>query len=161
MGKLFENLPRRFFNPLAAMSGGEDLQQFYAECLLLINSLFADRTQIGRDDLKDEIINLLLADHIQSVDETENADPAGKAMLSDNEPGQSREDRMANHVISYLADETVGWLEEGIDSRTYSRTYMFTEQGMMLADYIQRASSQKLDEMSNYLYNTTQARAGK
>ena len=114
MGKLFENLPRRFFNPLAAMSGGEDLQQFYAECLLLINSLFADRTQIGRDDLKDEIINLLLADHIQSVDETENADPAGKAMLSDNEPGQSREDRMANHVISYLADETVGWLEEGI-----------------------------------------------
>ena len=160
MGKLFENLPRRFFNPLAAMSGGEDLQQFYAECLLLINSLFADRTQIGRDDLKDEIINLLLADHIQSVDETENADPVGKTIfspgsrLSDNEPGQSREDRMANHVISYLADETVGWLEEGIDSRTYSRTYMFTEQGMMLADYIQRASSQKLDEMSNYLYNT-------
>lgn len=67
MGKLFENLPRRFFNPLAAISGRENLQQFYAECLLLINSLFADRTQVSRDDLKDEIINLLLADHIQSV----------------------------------------------------------------------------------------------
>ncbi len=160
MGKLFDNLPRRFFNPLAAMSGGESLQQFYAECLLLINSLFADRTQVSRDDLKDEIINLLLADHIQSIDTAENEDQAGKTMfspgsrLSDNEPGQSREERMANHVISYLADETVGWLEEGIDSRTYSRTYMFTEQGMMLADYIQRASAQKLDEMSNYLYNT-------
>ena len=56
MGKLFDNLPRRFFNPLAAMSGGESLQQFYAECLLLINSLFADRTQVSRDDVKDEII---------------------------------------------------------------------------------------------------------
>ena len=105
MGKLFDNLPRRFFNPLAAMSGGESLQQFYAECLLLINSLFADRTQVSRDDLKDEIINLLLADHIQSIDTAENEDQAGKTMfspgsrLSDNEPGQSREERMANHDL--------------------------------------------------------------
>lgn len=161
MGKLFENLPRRFFNPLAATANGGSQQQFYAECILVINGLFADRTQVSRDDLKDEIVSLLLADHIQSIDETDmqaasgnggsgskyGGDPAG-------EQGQPPEERMANHVISYLADEEVGWIEEGIDSRTYSRTYMLTEQGMMLADYIQRASSMKLDEMSNYLYNT-------
>ncbi len=161
MGKLFENLPRRFFNPLAATANGGSQQQFYAECILVINGLFADRTQVSRDDLKDEIVSLLLADHIQSIDETDmqaasgnggsgskyGGDPAG-------EQGQPPEERMANHVISYLSDEEVGWIEEGIDSRTYSRTYMLTEQGMMLADYIQRASSMKLDEMSNYLYNT-------
>lgn len=156
MGKLFENLPRRFFNPLAATANGGSQQQFYAECILVINGLFADRTQVSRDDLKDEIVSLLLADHIQSIDETDmqaasgnggsgskyGGDPAG-------EQGQPPEERMANHVISYLSDEEVGWIEEGIDSRTYSRTYMLTEQGMMLADYIQRASSMKLDEMSN------------
>lgn len=162
MGKLFDNLPRRFFNPLAASSNGGTLQQFYAECLLIINSLFADRTQVGRDELKDAITDLLLADHIQQMDEPDiGAVSDGKSFgLSGDrtgpagEPGQSPEERMANHVISYLSDEEVGWMEEGIDSRTYSRTYMITEQGMMLADYIRRASSMKLDEMSNYLYNT-------
>ncbi|MGI6056194.1 MAG: Wadjet anti-phage system protein JetA family protein [Bilifractor sp.] len=162
MGKLFDNLPRRFFNPLAAITNGGNQQEFYAECLLTINSLFADRTQVGRDDLKDEIVNLLLADHIQTIDETDMRETAaGRSSVfsrtggdASGEQGQSREERMASHVISYLSDEEVGWLEEGIDSRTYSRTYMLTEQGMVLADYIQRASSMKLDEMSNYLYNT-------
>ena len=162
MGKLFDNLPRRFFNPLSALSNGGNQQQFYAECMLVINSLFADRTQVSREDLKDEIVNLLLADHIQSIDETDISETSGRKasvfsgedVESAGEPGQSPEERMANHVISYLSDEEVGWIEEGIDSRTYSRTYMITEQGMMLADYIQRASAMKLDELSNYLYNT-------
>ena len=162
MGKLFDNLPRRFFNPLSALSNGGNQQQFYAECMLVINSLFADRTQVSREDLKDEIVNLLLADHIQSIDETDISETSGRkasvfsgaGVDSAGEQGQSPEERMANHVISYLSDEEVGWIEEGIDSRTYSRTYMITEQGMMLADYIQRASAMKLDELSNYLYNT-------
>jgi hypothetical protein len=165
VGRLFDNLPRRFFNPLAAIASGGNQQEFYAECILTINNLFADRTQIGREDLKDEIVSLLLADHIQAIDETDMQAAAGRGpdtfLLSgggrtsgEREQGQSPEERMANHIISYLADEEVGWIEEGIDSRTYSRTYMITEQGMILADYIQRASSMKLDEMSNYLYNT-------
>ena len=162
MGKLFDNLPRRFFNPVAATANGGNQQEFYAECLLLINTLFADRTQVSREDLKDEIASLLLADHIQSMDETDMREVSENhsSVFSKNggdapgEQGQSQEERMANHVISYLSNEEVGWLEEGIDSRTYSRTYMLTEQGMLLADYIQRASSMKLDEMSNYLYNT-------
>ena len=53
MGKLFDNLPRRFFNPLAAITNGGSQQEFYAECMLAINSLFADRTQVSREDLKD------------------------------------------------------------------------------------------------------------
>lgn len=162
MGKLFDNLPRRFFNPLAAITNGGSQQEFYAECMLAINSLFADRTQVSREDLKDEIISLLLADHIQSIDETDMqagfGHPSGvfskSGVDASAEQGLSQEERMASHVISYLSDEEVGWIEEGIDSRTYSRTYMITEQGMMLADYIRRASSMKLDEMSNYLYNT-------
>lgn len=162
MGKLFDNLPRRFFNPLAAITNGGSQQEFYAECMLAINSLFADRTQVSREDLKDEIVSLLLADHIQSIDETDMqagfGHPSGvfskSGVDASAEQGQSMEERMAGHVISYLSDEEVGWIEEGIDSRTYSRTYMITEQGMMLADYIRRASSMKLDEMSNYLYNT-------
>lgn len=164
MEKLFDNLPRRFFNPLAATGSSGNQQQFYAECLLTINSLFADRTQISRDELKEAVVDILLADHIQSIDETDIQEvsdkhknifsPSGNVSEQISEQGQTPEDRMANRVISYISDEEVGWIEEGIDSRTYSRTYMFTEQGMMLADYIQRASSQKLDEMSNYLYNT-------
>jgi hypothetical protein len=162
MGRLFDNLPRRFFNPLAAIANGGEQQEFYAECMLLINSLFADRTQIARDELKDEIVNLLLADHIQSIDETDMEAAAGTsaAVFSKSgdrmsqDAGQPPEERMANHIISYLSDEEVGWIEEGIDSRTYSRTYMITEQGMILANYILRASTMKLDEMSNYLYNT-------
>lgn len=155
-------MPRRFFNPLAATANGGNQQQFYAECMLMINVLFADRMQVGREDLKDGIVNLLLADHIESIDEMDTdavsfgkpAVFAGSGRETLGESGQSPEERMANHVISYLANEEVGWIEEGIDSRTYSRTYMFTEQGMRLADYIQRASSMQLDEMSNYLYNT-------
>ena len=53
MGKLFDNLPRRFFNPLAAITNGGSQQEFYAECMLAINSLFADRTQVSLEDLKD------------------------------------------------------------------------------------------------------------
>lgn len=162
MARLFDNVPRRFFNPLAATANGGNQQQFYAECMLMINVLFADRMQVGREDLKDGIVNLLLADHIESIDEMDTdavsfgkpAVFAGSGRETLGESGQSPEERMANHVISYLANEEVGWIEEGIDSRTYSRTYMFTEQGMRLADYIQRASSMQLDEMSNYLYNT-------
>lgn len=146
MAKLFDNVPRRFFNPLAATANGGSQQQFYAECLLLVNSLFSQTAQVSRDELKSALVSLLLADHIESLEEDEKTEaPAA---------GQSREDLMANHVIAYLADEEVGWLEEGIDSRTYSRTYMITEQGMLLAEYIQKASAMKLDEMSNYLYNT-------
>ena len=69
MARLFDNVPRRFFNPLAATANGGNQQQFYAECMLMINALFADRMQVGREDLKDGIVNLLLADHIESIDE--------------------------------------------------------------------------------------------
>ena len=38
MGRLFDNVPRRFFNPLAAVSSG-NTSQLYASCLLSFTSL--------------------------------------------------------------------------------------------------------------------------
>lgn len=165
MAKLFDNVPRRFFNPLAVLPSSGSQQQFYAECLLMINSLFSQTAQVSRDELKSSIVDLILADHIESLEDDGTEGSQDKSASGKNgkdteketpqpAPGQTREDLMANHVLSYLSDEEVGWLEEGIDSRTFGRTYMITEQGMLLADYIQKASSMKLDEMSNYLYNT-------
>lgn len=150
MAALFDNVPRKFFNPLAALSQGAQ-QQFYAECIITINSLFAQNAQVSREELKETIVDLLRADNIEELDES---DMSTRSKITAEDRMQSPEERTASHVISYLADEEVGWIEEGIDSRTYSRMYMITEQGMMLADYVQRASSMKLDEMSNYLYNT-------
>lgn len=161
MAKLFDNVPRRFFNPLAAVAGGTQ-QQFYAECLLTLNSIFARETQAPRDDVKDAIAGIILADHIETLEgldapdaEKETQGLTRRKKTSENEEkNESREDALASRVIKYFADEEVGWLEEGIDRGTYSRTYMLTEQAMLLAEYLERASSMKLDEMSNYLYNT-------
>ncbi|WP_194610038.1 Wadjet anti-phage system protein JetA family protein [Clostridium vitabionis] len=163
MGRLFDNVPRRFFNPLAAVSSG-NTSQLYASCLLSFNQAFAMSAQVSRETLRDAVVDILLAEHVTDFEDPE----MGAAVMADRANGEPSgsddggktadlsQQRMAfaSRILSYLSQDDIGWLEEGFDSSTFRRTYMMTEQAMILAGYIERASSLRVDEMSNYLYNT-------
>lgn len=168
MGRLFDNLPRRFFNPLAAITTGNS-GQIYASCLLSFNQLFASEAQAAREELRDAVVDVLSAEDVLGIDdplleqemekdkESMFSAPAGgrqQDCLSEEDAGIRTRQELANRILKYLSDEEVGWIEEGVDSSTLRRTCMITEQAMLLADYIGRASAQRFDEMSNYLYNS-------
>lgn len=168
MGMLFDNVPRRFFNPLAAVTNGSS-GQIYASCLLSFNQLFASEAQVPREELRDAVVDVLTAGNVNGMDDPRLDDQTetdfgraavrgGKKAVQEPLTDEDAEIQvrldLANRILKYLSDEEVGWIEEGVDNGTLRRTFMITEQAMLLADYIERASSQKFDEMSNYLYNS-------
>lgn len=161
MAELFNVVPHRFFNPLAAVTNGQN-GQVYASCLLAFNQIFTSETQVPREDLRNAVLDVLAAGNVSSMDDPElrpeTADEVKKentsAKMTSEDALLQKRTELANRILLYLADEEVGWIEEGVDSGTFRRTYMMTEQAMLLADYVERASAQKFDEMSNYLYNS-------
>lgn len=168
MGMLFDIVPRRFFNPLAAVTNGSS-GQICASCLLSFNQLFASEAQVPREEVRDAVVDVLAAGNITGIDDPllePEAEAKDDFLAARKEKNMSQEQvsdedeeirlrmDLANRILKYLSDEEVGWIEEGVDNGTLHRTFMITEQAMLLADYIERASSQKFDEMSNYLYNS-------
>lgn len=60
---------------------------------------------------------------------------------------------LANGIIRKFCSQDVGWLEEDSDDATYEKHIMMTEQGILLAEFLQQLRQPEGEEFSSYIYN--------
>ncbi|WP_432627176.1 Wadjet anti-phage system protein JetA family protein [Brotaphodocola sp.] len=60
---------------------------------------------------------------------------------------------LANAVIRRFCSKEIGWLEEDTDDATYEKHIEMTEQGILLAEFLQQLKKPEREEFSSYLYN--------
>ena len=134
---LFDALPIGFFNCLASGSSN----RIYSDCLLLIYHEY-DREityRIARSRIRDALAIYLLENHIDYLDDE---------MTTDRNYNQ-----LANSVIRKFCSKEVGWLEEDTDDATYEKHIMMTEQGVFLAEFLQKMMKPEWEEFSSYIFN--------
>ena len=133
---LFDKLPAGFFNCLASGSSN----RVYSDCLLLIYHEY-DREityRIDRNRVRDAVAVYLLENHVRS--------------LGDDGEEDGSCSQMANAVIRRFCSKEVGWLEEETDDATYEKYIMMTEQGVLLAEFLQQMMKPEREEFSSYIF---------
>ena len=139
MINLFESVPSGFFNCLSSASNN----RIYSDCLQVVYEQY-DREisyRIPRNRIRDALASYLLENHVEYVDAQEEGD--GKKNYND----------MANAVIRRFCSREVGWLEEDSDDATYEKLIIMTEQGILLAEFLQQLGRPEREEFSSYIYN--------
>lgn len=139
MTNLFDMVPVGFFNCLA--SGGN--HRIYADCLQIIYEQY-DREityRIARDRIRDALAAYLLENHIDFLE------PEG---TPNNEKNYND---LANGIIRKFCSQEIGWLEEDNDDATYKKQIILTEQGVLLAEFLQRLIKPEREEFSSYIFN--------
>ena len=134
---LFDTLPGSFFNCLASGS----TNRVYADCLLLIYHEY-DREityRIPRSQVRDALAVYLMEHQVEK--------------LEDEPEENTNSNEMANAVIRRFCSREVGWLEEDIDDATYEKHIMMTEQGVVLAEFLQQLMKPEREEFSSYIFN--------
>lgn len=139
MEKLFDVIPSGFFNCLSSGSNNE----IYSDCLQIIYEQY-DREisyRIVRSRIRDAVAAYLLENHIDFIDGEDTADT--KKNYND----------LANSMIRKFCSREIGWLEEENDDATYEKHIIMTEQGILLAEFLQRLRKSEREEFSSYIYN--------
>lgn len=131
---VFDIIPSDFFNCLSGMSNS----RVYADCLELIHNQ-NDKEISGRLErsyLRDVLAAFLLENHLDLSDE-ENTANAGNDE--------------ANFVLRKFI--SVGWLEEYQDDSTFEKYIIMTDNGIALAEFLQKLKNPTTPEFSNYILN--------
>lgn len=139
MAKLFDKIPSGFFNCLSSGSN----HRIYSDCLQIIYEQY-DREisyRIARNRIRDAIAVYLLENHVDFVEEGE-----------DKEKQKSHND-LANSIIRKFCSKEIGWLEEDNDDTTYEKHIIMTEQGVLLAEFLQQLEKPEREEFSSYIFN--------
>lgn len=139
MAKLFDKIPSGFFNCLSSGSN----HCIYSDCLQIIYEQY-DREisyRIARNRIRDAIAVYLLENHVDFVEEGE-----------DREKQKSHND-LANGIIRKFCSKEIGWLEEDNDDTTYEKHIVMTEQGILLAEFLQQLEKPEREEFSSYIFN--------
>ena len=139
MVNLFDRIPTGFFNCLA--SGGNN--RIYADCLQVIYEQY-DREisyRISRSRIRDALAAYLLGNHIDFLEQ----EPEQNASKNYND--------MANGIIRKFCSKEIGWLEEDNDDATYEKNILMTEQGILLAEFMQGLIRPEREEFSSYVFN--------
>ncbi|MEY8395584.1 Wadjet anti-phage system protein JetA family protein [Lachnospiraceae bacterium 45-P1] len=124
MIKLFEVIPSGFFNCLSSGSNST----VYSDCLQIIYEQY-DREityRIARSRIRDALAAYLLENHVDFL-EAEEVD-GGRKNYND----------LANGMIRRFCSKEIGWLEEDNDDATYEKHIIMTEQGILLAEFLQQ-----------------------
>ena len=137
MSRLFDMIPNNFFNYLGSGSNN----RIYAECLMLIYSEYENEIsyRLPRNQIRDSLAYYLNEIHSDLT-------------LEDGEVEKNYSD-MASSIIRKFADTEVGWLEEDNDEATYEKQIIMTEQGIMLAEFLERLKTPEKEEFSSYIFN--------
>lgn len=177
MPKLFEVIPSGFFNCLS--SAGNN--QIYSDCLLLIYDQYEREVsyRIARSRIRDALASYLLENQVNELepdldlnlhpeivsslgmDLRKDSDPKRSTMILSAETATTNVDGtakrnyndLANAVIRRFCSKEVGWLEEDTDDATYEKLIEMTEQGILLAEFLQQMKKPEREEFSSYLYN--------
>lgn len=146
---IFNIIPIGFFNPLSSGSNN----RVYADCLQVIYAEY-DREitfKMERERIRDAIAGYLMDNHIETIEEIDEQslkqDGYAEKTL------QSSYLELASQIIRKLSSSEVGWLDEEIDDATYGRNIIMTEQGIMLAELLEKLEKPETVEFSSYIYN--------
>ncbi len=131
---VFDSIPDGFFNCLASSSN----HRAYADCLELIYSQYDKEIsyRLERSYLRDVLASFLLEHHLDLSDE-ENTATAGNDE--------------ANFVLRKFISS--GWLEEEQDDTTFEKFIVMTDNGIALAEFLQRLKRPATPEFSSYILN--------
>lgn len=137
MPNLFDAIPSNFFNFLSSGSN----HRIYSDCLLLIYREYENEIsyRLPRVQIRDALANYLMESHPDYVDED---NPAEKS-FSD----------MASGILRRFCSADVGWLEEDNDEVTYEKQIIMSEQGIMLAEFMERLLLPEREEYASYIFN--------
>ena len=140
MTNLFDITPPSFFNCLSSGSNN----RIYADCLLVIYEQY-DREityRISRNRIRDALLAYLLENHVNFI-EPDNEQQTGERNYND----------IANSIIRRFCSKEIGWLEEDNDDNTYEKLIIMTEQGISLAEFLQKLIKPEHEEFSAYIFN--------
>ena len=139
MHSVFNVIPGEFFTILGS---GNRNQAVYSELLLKIYKLFDNEIsyRILRDIVRDTIAAYLLENHIEIQ-----GDDASELGL------ESDWNVKANFIIRRFV--SVGWLEEETDDSTLEKTIVMSDNGITLAQFIEKLKSPSRLEFTVSIYN--------
>ena len=136
---LFNIINGNFFNLLSSDSNN----RIHSDCLLKIYDVYEHEVsyKIPRIVVKDTVLIYLRDEHISPDDEYKTTD------------------NYASAILRKFID--AGWIEEETDNNTYERQITMTDNGIALAEFLQRLIKPPKEEYSSYIfaiYNTLKAR---
>ena len=131
---IFDIIPSDFFNCLSGISNS----RVYADCLELIYNQYDKEIsyRLERSYLRDVLAAFLLENHLDLSGE-ENTATAGNDE--------------ANFVLRKFI--SVSWLEEDQDDATFEKFIVMTDNGVALAEFLQRLKKPATPEFSSYILN--------
>ena len=132
---VFDSIPDGFFNCLASASN----HRAYAGCLEAIYAQYSNAVsyRLPRADIRDSLALYLLQNHIElNEDGTED-------LSSGND--------QANFVIRKFI--LSGYIEEETDDTTFEKFIVMTDNGIALAEFLEKLSRPQRPEYSNYILN--------
>ena len=131
---VFDSIPDGFFNLLASSAN----HRAYADCLELIYSQYDKEIsyRLERSYLRDVLAVFLLENHLD---------------LSDDDNSVASGNDEANFVLRKFV--SAGWLEEDQDDTTFEKYIVMTDNGITLADFLQRLKRPATPEFSSYILN--------
>lgn len=131
---VFDIIPSDFFNCLA----GKSDSRVYSDCLELIYNQYDKEIsfRLERSYLKDVLAAFLLENHLNLSDEEKNINTGNDE---------------ANFVLRKFI--SVGWLEEEQDDTTFEKFIVMTDNGIALAEFLQRLKKPATPEFSSYILN--------
>lgn len=139
MEKLFDMIPSGFFNCLSSGSNSG----IYSDCLQIIYEQY-DREisyRIVRSRIRDAVAAYLLENHVDFIE------------LQEETGARKNYNDLANGIIRKFCSKEIGWLEEDNDDATYEKHIIMTEQGILLAEFLQNLRRPEREEFSSYIYN--------
>jgi len=131
---IFDIIPSDFFNCLS----GNSNNRVYADCLELIH-IQNDKEISGRLErsyLRDVLAAFLLENHLD---------------LSGEDSIATAGNDEANFVLRKFI--SVGWIEENQDDTTFEKFIVMTDNGIALAEFLQKLKNPATPEFSNYILN--------
>ena len=131
---VFDIIPSDFFNCLA----GKSNSRVYADCLEIIHNQYDKEIsyRLERSYLRDVLAAFLLENHLD---------------LSEEDNCISTGNDEANYLLRKFI--SVGWLEEEQDDTTFEKYIVMTDNGIALAEFLQKLKRPATPEFSSYILN--------
>lgn len=137
MPNVFDIAPSNFFNLLSSGSN----QRVYSGCLLAIYEVYDQEItyRIPREKVRGALEQYLMDNHIEIDDPDFTGDATPR--------------NIASQILHRLSQPEVGWLHDEIDDTTYGHNIVLTEQGIALAEFLQRLMTPERAEFSGYIFD--------
>lgn len=132
---VFDSIPDGFFNCLAASAN----HRAYAGCLGAMYEQYSTAVsfRLPRTDIRDSLVLYLLQNHTE--------------LNEDGTEDLSAETDQTNFVIRKFVQ--AGYIEEETDDTTFEKYIVMTDNGIALAEFLEKLSKPRRSEYSNYILN--------